>query len=85
MRVQLSWAWFRPSEKAWDAGALMVLTPHLTGPNTTDAVRKAYIVQYAPPDARLQQGDPAAGPPTGEVTADVPERQFPVLRDGAPV
>ena len=70
------------------AGSIVVfssLTPHLTGPNTTDAVRKAYIVQYAPPGARLQQGDPTAGPPTGEVTADVPERQFPVLRNGAPV
>ena len=27
------------------------LTPHLTGPNTTDAVRKAYILQYAPTGA----------------------------------
>jgi phytanoyl-CoA hydroxylase len=70
------------------AGGIVVfssLTPHLTGPNTTDSVRKAYIVQYAPPGARLQQGDPAAGPPTGEVTADAPARQFPVLRDGVPV
>jgi len=61
------------------------LTPHLTGPNTTGAVRKAYIVQYAPPDARMYQGDPTQGPPTGEVTADAPERQFPVLRAGARV
>jgi ectoine hydroxylase-related dioxygenase (phytanoyl-CoA dioxygenase family) len=70
------------------AGGIVVfssLTPHLTGPNTTDSVRKAYIVQYAPPDARMQQGDPTAGPPTGEVKADAPERQFPVLRRGAPV
>ena len=32
------------------AGGIVVfssLTPHLTGPNTTDDVRKAYIVQYA--------------------------------------
>ena len=31
------------------------LTPHLTGPNTTDEVRKAYILQYArptPPSSR---------------------------------
>ena len=70
------------------AGGIVVfssLTPHLTGPNLTDSVRKAYIVQYAPPGARMQQGDPTAGPPTGEVTADAPERQFPVLRDGLPV
>jgi ectoine hydroxylase-related dioxygenase (phytanoyl-CoA dioxygenase family) len=70
------------------AGSIVVfssLTPHLTGPNTTDSVRKAYIVQFAPPGARMQQGDPSAGPPTGEVTADAAERQFPVLRAGAPV
>jgi ectoine hydroxylase-related dioxygenase (phytanoyl-CoA dioxygenase family) len=71
-----------------EAGGIVVfssLTPHLTGPNLTDSVRKAYIVQYAPPGARMQQGDPTAGPPTGEMTADAPERQFPVLRDGLPV
>ena len=36
------------------AGGVVVfssLTPHLTGPNTTDAVRKAYILQYAPAGA----------------------------------
>ena len=39
------------------------LTPHLTGPNTTDAVRKAYILQYAPDGAEVLRGDPNAGPP----------------------
>ena len=70
------------------AGGIVVfssLTPHLTGPNATDATRKAYIVQYAPPGARIQLGDPAEGPPTGEVTADAPDRQFPVIRHGQPV
>ena len=43
------------------------LTPHLTGPNTTDDVRKAYILQYAPPGAEILQGDPAAGPPTAGI------------------
>jgi phytanoyl-CoA hydroxylase len=36
------------------AGSVVVfssLTPHRTGPNTTDEVRKAYIVQYAPDGA----------------------------------
>ena len=56
------------------------LTPHLTGPNTTDAVRKAYILQYAPAGAEVLQGDPAAGPPTARVPADDPRRQYPVLR-----
>jgi phytanoyl-CoA hydroxylase len=59
------------------------LTPHLTGPNTTDAVRKAYILQYAPAGARVLQGQ-SPDPPTGRVPADVPERQYPVLRNGRP-
>ena len=70
------------------AGGIVVfssLTPHLTGPNTTDATRKAYIVQYAPPGAHIQLGDPDGGPPTGHVTADAPDRQFPVVRDGVPM
>jgi ectoine hydroxylase-related dioxygenase (phytanoyl-CoA dioxygenase family) len=70
------------------AGGIVVfssLTPHLTGPNTTDDTRKAYILQYAPPDALIQVGDPEEGPPTGCVSADAPDRQFPVVRDGMPV
>ncbi|HWL44872.1 MAG TPA: phytanoyl-CoA dioxygenase family protein [Ilumatobacter sp.] len=61
------------------------LTPHLTGPNLTDGVRKAYILQYAPARATILRGDPLAGPPTERATADAPERQFPVLRGGQPV
>jgi ectoine hydroxylase-related dioxygenase (phytanoyl-CoA dioxygenase family) len=67
------------------AGGVVVfssLTPHLTGPNTTDEVRKAYILQYAPAGARIQEGDARKGPPTVEVDADDPERQFPVARAG---
>lgn len=52
------------------------LTPHATGPNTTDYVRKAYILQYAPDGARVL--DPAGnGRP-----ACHPYRQFPVLENG---
>jgi phytanoyl-CoA hydroxylase len=61
------------------------LTPHLTGPNTTDAARKAYILQYAPAGAEVLRGNPLDGPPTRRETCDVPERQFPVLWDGRPV
>ena len=61
------------------------LTPHLTGPNTTAAVRKAYILQYAPAGAEILQGDPTAGPPTTRVRADDPSRQYPVLAAGQPV
>ena len=67
------------------AGGVVVfssLTPHLTGPNTTDEVRKAYILQYAPAGAEILRGDPTAGAPTARETADAPERQYPVLRDG---
>jgi phytanoyl-CoA hydroxylase len=60
------------------------LTPHLTGPNLTDGVRKAYIVQYAPDGAVRLDGDPAAGPPTGRTPCDDPDRQFPVLVGGRP-
>jgi ectoine hydroxylase-related dioxygenase (phytanoyl-CoA dioxygenase family) len=69
------------------AGGVVVfssLTPHLTGPNLTDAVRKAYILQYAPGGAAVLEGEPPA-PPTGRKPADDPDRQFPVLRAGAPV
>jgi hypothetical protein len=61
------------------------VTPHLTGPNTTDAVRKAYIIQYAPAGACVLDGDADTGPSTGFTPCDAPERQFPVLRDRAAV
>ena len=58
------------------------LTPHRTGPNLTDEVRKAYILQYAPDGARIQVGDPKAGPPTETTPCDDPERQFLVAGAG---
>ncbi|HSO95520.1 MAG TPA: phytanoyl-CoA dioxygenase family protein [Acidimicrobiia bacterium] len=62
------------------------LTPHLTGPNTTGAVRKAYIVQYAPVGLRRIEGDWLHGSaPTGSAPCDDPDRQFAVLRDAVPV
>jgi ectoine hydroxylase-related dioxygenase (phytanoyl-CoA dioxygenase family) len=61
------------------------LTPHYTGPNTTASVRKAYIAQYAPVGIKILAGDPAAGASTGNASAEDPDRQFPVLRDGRPV
>ena len=61
------------------------LTPHLTGPNRTDAVRKAYIVQYAPVGMRRIEGDWLHGAaPSGSAPCDDPDRQFTVLRDGVP-
>ncbi len=60
------------------------LSPHLTGPNTADEVRKAYILQYAPDGAQVLQGDPNVGPPTGQALANDPNRQFPILINGQP-
>ncbi len=59
------------------------LTPHCTGANRTDQVRKAYIVQYAPDGAAVlhvhENGEVA------RVPADDPDRQFRVLVEGQPV
>ena len=66
------------------AGSIVVfssLTPHRTGPNTTDGVRKAYIVQFAPFGAEMVRLDDATGAAT-RVICDDPERQFPLLAGG---
>lgn len=60
------------------------LSPHLTGPNTTDSVRKAYILQYAPDGAAVLLGDTSA-PPIDRAAADDPARQFRVLVGGEPI
>ena len=67
------------------AGGIVVfssLTPHLTGPNTSDAVRKAYILQYAPAGAAVLAGDPLSGEAPVPRPADDADRQFPVVRGG---
>ena len=59
--------WSAAVEVPVRAGSIVVftsLTPHATKRNTTNDVRKAYIVQYAPDGAVAHFGDPAAGPPT---------------------
>jgi ectoine hydroxylase-related dioxygenase (phytanoyl-CoA dioxygenase family) len=66
--------------KAGDIVVFSSLTPHRTGPNLTDGVRKSYILQYAPEGARTI-GTP--GKPGG-LQAD-PARQYPVLVRGAAV
>jgi ectoine hydroxylase-related dioxygenase (phytanoyl-CoA dioxygenase family) len=59
------------------------LTPHSTGPNATTAVRKAYIVQFAPADACvIQVGQQAE---LTRLPADDASRQYVILRDGKPV
>ena len=69
------------------AGGVVIfssLTPHLTGPNVTDAVRKAYILQYAPEGAVVLHGDPGGQGPDRREPAAHPTRQFAVLRGGQP-
>lgn len=64
-----------------DAGSIAVfssLTPHRTGPNLTDDVRKAYILQYAPDGVvMLRDGDPP-------LNCDAQDRQYFVLKGGVP-
>ena len=70
------------------AGSIVVfssLTPHMTGPNTTDEVRRTYILQYAPDGAERLDGDPSKGSPTGRSRQNHPDRQFPVVVGGEPV
>ena len=71
--------------RAGGAVVFSSLTPHRTGPNTTDSTRKTYILQYAPDGAEVLHGDPAVGPPTDRATQDDPARQYEVLRNGAPI
>jgi len=69
------------------AGSIVVfssLTPHCTGPNLTGAVRKTYIVQFAPDGACAMRGQPGAGAPQRELQ-NAPDRQFLVVQDGEPV
>ena len=69
------------------AGSIVVfssLTPHATGPNTSDGVRKAYIVQFAPDGAVAQRFDPGGGI-EDETPANDPARQYPILVAGEPV
>ncbi|HEX7131340.1 MAG TPA: phytanoyl-CoA dioxygenase family protein [Iamia sp.] len=62
--------------------AFSSLTPHRTGPNDTDAVRSAYILQYAPDGAEVLEGDPAAGDPVRRFPCADPGRQHPILVGG---
>ena len=68
------------------AGGIVVfssLTPHRTGPNRTEAVRKAYIVQFAPDGAHTVTVDDAGA--RRLAPCDHPDRQFSILRDGRAV
>lgn len=69
------------------AGSIVVfssLTPHSTGPNRTNSVRKVYIVQFAPHGAVVIRPD-TDGAPGARVRADDESRQYEVVRGGEPV
>jgi ectoine hydroxylase-related dioxygenase (phytanoyl-CoA dioxygenase family) len=80
--------WSEAVEVPVRAGSVVVftsLTPHATKRNTTDGVRKAYIVQYVPDGAIALYGNPDRGPATRtELCAD-DERRFMIVRDGVRV
>jgi len=55
------------------------LTPHRTGPNLSDGIRKSYILQYAPDGSRRVISQ--------SLTEDLNDesRQFLILKDGEEV
>lgn len=57
--------------KAGDVVMFSSLTPHRTGPNLTDAVRKSYILQYALDGASTLPGDEQVPVPQND-----PHRQY---------
>jgi len=80
--------WSAAVEVPVRAGSIVVftsLTPHATERNTTNAVRKAYILQYAPDGAVAYHGDPASGPPTKTEVLGDDARRYWIVRDGARV
>lgn len=66
--------------KAGDIVVFSSLTPHRTGPNLTEDVRKAYILQYAPDGASTAPANDKPGGPQND-----PARQYLVLKCGTPV
>ena len=65
--------------KAGSIAIFSSLTPHRTGPNLSDKVRKSYILQYAPEGARRLISHTL----TEEVNDE--SRQFLILKDGLAV
>jgi phytanoyl-CoA hydroxylase len=60
------------------------LTPHSTGPNRTDGIRKSYIVQFAPDGAVVYPRGLDGRESDEGVPANEPDRQFPILVGGVP-
>jgi ectoine hydroxylase-related dioxygenase (phytanoyl-CoA dioxygenase family) len=62
--------------RAGGAVVFSSLMPHRTGPNLTQEVRQAYILQYAPDGARVAESN---------APCSAPDRQYFVLRGGVRV
>jgi phytanoyl-CoA hydroxylase len=80
--------WSAAVEIPVQAGSVVVfssLTPHATKRNTTEAVRKAYILQYAPDGAAAWHGDPQLGSPTRTEALGDDDRRYWIVRDGVRV
>jgi phytanoyl-CoA hydroxylase len=67
--------------KVGDVIVFSSLTPHKSGPNLSQGVRKAYIAQYAVAESRTWYNN---GPAGGTLFADEPERHFAVVANGRP-
>ena len=65
--------------KAGSIAIFSSLTPHRTGPNLSDGIRKSYILQYAPDGAKRVISQ--------SLTEDLNDesRQFLILKDGESV
>jgi phytanoyl-CoA hydroxylase len=77
--------WSQAVEVPVRAGSIVVfssLTPHATKRNTTNEVRMAYIVQYAPDGAVACFGRPASGPPKRTELLGDDERRYWIVREG---
>jgi len=69
--------------RAGDIVVFSSLTPHSTGPNRTSAVRRAYIVQFAPDGAEVVRPRPEGA--LTRIRADDASRQYAVLQGGVAV
>jgi phytanoyl-CoA hydroxylase len=81
----LGWECFSELPQTSVPGDVLVfssLTPHLTGPNLTGEVRKAYMLQYSPVGTMVLEGDPSQRPPSRKKPRASPEPHLPVARDG---
>jgi ectoine hydroxylase-related dioxygenase (phytanoyl-CoA dioxygenase family) len=65
--------------KAGSIAVMSSLTPHATGPNTSDGVRKALIAEFAPEGAVTVRRDPKNGTVKTRCNA---ARQIPILESG---